>query len=101
MYNLRNIIQKSSKQFGKVCLGLGVASIVQGSYFITRYRLNHGGAPHPISPSRGIVVLKNNDHRNTCKSNDNAEEEGSLLDLILDTNTKAARDVELRDGGMF
>ena len=52
-----------------------MASIVQGSYFITRYRLNHGGAPHPISPSRGIVVLKNNDHRNTCKSNDNAEEE--------------------------
>lgn len=66
MYSLGNILHKSSKQLGKICLGLGVASIVQGSYFITRYRLNHGDAPHPISPSSGLVKL-NKDHRNTCK----------------------------------
>mmetsp|Transcript_4201 Transcript_4201/g.9417 ORF Transcript_4201/g.9417 Transcript_4201/m.9417 type:complete len:407 (+) Transcript_4201:281-1501(+) len=65
--NLRNIIQKSAKQFGKVCLGLGLAtgaSIVQGSYFITRYRLNHGEAPHPITPSRGTVVVSLNETQN-------------------------------------
>ena len=66
MYSLGNILHKSSKQLGKICLGLGVASIVQGSYFITRYRLNHGDAPHPISPSSGLVLL-NKDHRNTCR----------------------------------
>lgn len=70
MYSLGNIIHKSSKQLGKICLGLGVASIVQGSYFITRYRLNHGDAPHPISPSSGLVML-NKDHRKPCKPSNN------------------------------
>jgi lysophospholipase L1-like esterase len=55
MNNLRSILKTSSRRFGKICLGFGAASIVQGSYFITRYRYNHGEAPHPISPSRGIV----------------------------------------------
>ncbi|KAL7456045.1 hypothetical protein ACHAWC_010080 [Mediolabrus comicus] len=74
MYSLGNILHKSSKQLGKICLGLGVASIVQGSYFITRYRLNHGDAPHPISPSSGLVLL-NKDHRNTCRHHANKDDD--------------------------
>jgi lysophospholipase L1-like esterase len=58
MSNLRNIIKSCTRRFGKVCLGVGSASIIQGTYFITRYRINHGEAPHPISPSRGIVSPK-------------------------------------------
>ena len=85
MYSLGNIIHKSSNQLGKICLGLGVASIVQGSYFITRYRLNHGDAPHPISPSSGLVML-NKDHRNTCKpsyASNNDERDNDELPLKI------------------
>ena len=54
---IHSILKISTRQFSKLCLGIGAASIIQGSYFLTRYRFNHGDAPHPISPSRGIVSL--------------------------------------------
>lgn len=52
---------------------MGVASVVQGSYFIAKYRLNHGDAPHPVSPSRGMVALSSNICNNTTSPKDNDE----------------------------
>jgi lysophospholipase L1-like esterase len=75
MNNLPFILKTSTRRLGKVCLGLGAASIIQGSYFITRYRINHGEAPHPISPSRGIV---SSNKWNASKSN-SADENGEEL----------------------
>ena len=73
MSNL-HLLKTSTRRFGKICLGLGAASIAQGSYFITRYRLNHGEAPHPISPSQGIVSFHNRKIPYQSNSNVNAED---------------------------
>ena len=75
MNNL-HLLKTSARRFGKICLGLGAASIVQGSYFITRYRLNHGEAPHPISPSQGIVSFHN--RKIPYQSNSSSVDEDSV-----------------------
>lgn len=74
--NSLHLLKTSTRRFGKICLGLGAASIVQGSYFITRYRLNHGEAPHPISPSQGIVSFNN--RKIPYQNNDSVDEEDSV-----------------------
>ncbi|KAL7511856.1 hypothetical protein ACHAXN_008978 [Cyclotella atomus] len=81
MNNLCSILKTSTRRFGKVCLGLGAASITQGSYFITRYRFNHGEAPHPISPSRGIV--SSNEWNASSQSNDNGTQLPPLKILVV------------------
>ena len=46
----------------KWAIGAAVATpvfaVVQGTAMLTDYRRNHGHAPIPISPSRGVVVVK-------------------------------------------
>lgn len=41
--------------------GASVLAAAQGAYFLAQYRLSHGDAPHPASPSRGIVVVTSED----------------------------------------
>lgn len=41
-----------------VAVGTPIFAVVQGTAMLTDYRKNHGHAPFPISPSRGVVVVK-------------------------------------------
>ena len=54
------LLRSAAKAFAAGGAGLGAAAMLQGSYFIARYRLNHGDAPRPISPARGVVVVGSN-----------------------------------------
>ena len=38
-----------------------ILAVAQGAYFLTNFRRNHGDAPHPVSPSRGIVIVSPQD----------------------------------------
>ena len=67
-YNLKYFWRFSRQRIGDIAkngavliLGATVAvplfSVAQGAYFLAGYRLSHGDAPHPASPSSGVVVV--------------------------------------------
>ena len=55
---LRNRLPTVPRWAIGLAIATPVAAVVQGSVLLSEYRQHHGDAPHPVSPSRGIVVMK-------------------------------------------
>ncbi len=57
---LRTVVEPSYAKAG-VVISIPILAFAQGAYFLINYRRNHGDAPYPVSPSRGIVVVSPQD----------------------------------------
>jgi len=57
---LRTVVKPSYAKAG-VVISIPVLAFAQGAYFLTNFRRNHGDAPYPASPSRGIVIVSPQD----------------------------------------
>lgn len=63
----RNASSSLPKWFIGVAVATPIAAAFQGAVLLQDFRNNHLDAPIPVSPSRGIVVMKPTDFKNNSK----------------------------------
>ncbi len=67
-------------------VSIPILAVAQGVYYLTNFRRNHGDAPYPVSPSRGIVIVSpHKDH-----SNNNSGDGSSSSSSSTSTSTSTS-----------
>ena len=86
-------IEKFSRILIKGAIATPIIAILQGCLLLHNYRVNHIDAPHPISPSRGVVVVSPQDL--PLEDNDNhsasAHKQNTDNNIKRNSRTKTTR----------
>lgn len=93
----------SSSTVRNVAAGLAIATpmlaIAQGGWLLAEYRMYHGDAPHPVSPSRGVVVVSPRDAAPAASSTSRRASIASLGAPMMATSCEGSVKAELSNSG--